>query len=217
MSQKIFHLFDLDGTVIDSLHRVKPCLKEGGDLDLAMYRREACTHDKIMSDELLPLVDKMRGLIAAGESVGICTARSMNKSDYIFLRQHGIKTAFIASRDRIHKFFPADMVKAICYSGDAAYKAAWLQMLKATRPEATIHLYDDHDGVLEAAARLGVTAFDAKTLNDQLDKAFMWGMQEAISQMEQEQGDQEELLSDASMFAGVYPDAHEVQTFGALS
>lgn len=218
MKLSIFHLFDLDGTVIDSFHRVAPCLKANGDLDLPMYRREACTHEKVMRDELLPLVDKMRALIAAGESVGICTARSMNKSDYVFLRQHGIKTAFIASRDRIHKYFPADMVKAICYSGDAAYKAAWLQMLKATRPEATIHLYDDHDGVLEAAARLGVTVFDAKSLNDQLDKAFMMGMQEAISQMEQERLDEHDaiLFEDSELFDGLFPDPHEAQTYGAL-
>lgn len=217
MEQKIFHLFDLDGTVIDSFHRVQPCLKEGGDLDLAKYRREACTHDKIMCDELLPLVEHMRALIQSGESVGICTARSMRKSDYVFLRQHGVKTPFIASRDRIHKFFPADMVKAICHSGDAAYKAAWLQMLKATRPESVIHLYDDHLGVLDAAKALGVVTFNATTINEQLDRAYKLGMVEGISQCEQEQWEQEELLSDVDMFDGIYPDAHEVQTFGPLN
>ena len=211
MSQKIFHLFDLDGTVIDSLHRVKPCLKEGGDLDLAMYRREACTHDKIMSDELLPLVDHMRALIQSGESVGICTARSMRKSDYIFLRQHGVKTPFIASRDRIHKFFPADMVQAICQSGDAAYKAAWLHMLKATRPETMIHLYDDHEGVLAAAASLGVVTFDAKSINERLDLAFRQGMQEALDQQAQDDFD---MLPDESL---PLFDDHDALTFGPLS
>lgn len=216
MKQSIFHLFDLDGTVINSFHRVKPCLKEGGDLDLAKYRREACTHDKVMRDELLPLVEHMKALIASGEQVGICTARSMNKSDYVFLRQNGIRTPFIASRDRIHKHFPADMVQAICQSGDAAYKAAWLQMLKATRPESTIHLYDDHDGVLAAAARLGVVTFDAKTINQQLDRAYALGLAEGAAQVEQEQWEQEQLLSDADMFDGVYPDDHQALTFGAI-
>lgn len=216
MQQSIFHLFDLDGTVIDSFHRVKPCLKDGGDLDLVKYRQEACTHDKIMSDELLPLVEHMRALIQSGESVGICTARSMRKSDYVFLRQHGVKTPFIASRDRIHKFFPADMVQAICHSGDAAYKAAWLQMLKATRPETVIHLYDDHLGVLEAAKALGVVTFNATTINEQLDTAFRLGMLEGISQAEQEQWEQDDTLSDSDLFDGIFPDEHEAQTFGAL-
>lgn len=190
---QIFHLFDLDGTVIDSFHRVKPCLKDNGDLDLAKYKSEACQHDKIMNDQTLPLIETMRALIKAGEQVGICTARNMSKSDYVFLRQHGIKTAFIASRDRIYKYFPADMVKAICNSEDAAYKAAWLHMLKATRPEPVIHLYDDHDGVLEAAKRIGVIAFDSKVINDQLDKAYKAGMMEIIQQMEQDDFDYMEI------------------------
>ena len=209
---RILHLFDLDGTAIDSLHRVAPCLKEGGDLDLAMYRREACTHDKIMADRLLPLADHMKALIDKGEPVGILTARRMGKSDYVFLRQHGIKTAFIASRDRIHKHFPPDMVKAICSSGDAAYKSAWIHMLKANRPELSLHLYDDHDGVLEAAKALGVTCFDSKTINEQLNIAFKLGMMEGISQCEQEQWEQEQFLSAVVMF-----DDHDALTFGPLS
>lgn len=216
IKQTIFHLFDLDGTVIDSFHRIKPCLKDNGDLDLDKYKREACQHDLIMQDELLPLVDSMRALIAAGEAVGILTARRMSKSDYVFLRQHGIKTAFIASRDRIHKYFPADMVKAICSSGDAAYKSSWLHMLKATRPELALHLYDDHDGVLEAAKALGVTCFDSKTINEQLDLAFKAGMQAAIDQ--QEQDDFEiYMMEDAEIFNNIFPDAHEIETFGALN
>lgn len=217
MKQSIFHLFDLDGTVIDSFHRVKPCLKEGGDLDLAKYRKEACSHEKVMQDELLPLVEHMRALIASGEQVGICTARHMSKSDYVFLRQHGVRTPFIASRDRIHKFFPAEMVRAICNSGDAAYKAAWLQMLKATRPESTIHLYDDHLGVLEAAKALGVVTFNATVLNEQLDKAYALGLAEGAAQAEQEAWEQEETLTDAEMFGGVFPDDHEALTFGAIT
>ena len=152
---RILHLFDLDGTAVDSFHRVAPCLGANGDLNLHRYRAEACTHEKIMADQLLPLADHMKALIDSGESVGICTARSMRKSDYIFLRQHGLKTALIASRDRLHKAFPPDMARALMRSGDAAYKTAWLQHLKATRTETMIHLYDDHDGVLEAAKALG--------------------------------------------------------------
>lgn len=218
MSRSIFHLFDLDGTAIDSFHRVEPCLKVGGDLDLAKYKREACTHDLIMKDRLLPLADHMRALIAMGAKVGICTARSMNKSDYVFLRQNGLKTAFIASRDQIHKHFPADMVKAICYSGDAAYKAAWLQMLKTTRPEFSIHLYDDHDGVLEAAARLGVTTFDAKELNRALDQAYAAGLAEGITQAEQMFYDDLDavMFEESQLFGDMFPDDHVCQTFGKV-
>lgn len=205
---KTLHLFDLDGTAIDSFHRVAPCLEANGDLNLNRYRAEACQHEKIMADKLLPLADHMRALIEQGESVGICTARFMRKSDYVFLRQHGLKTALIASRDRLHKAFPPEMAQAIMRSGDAAYKSAWLQYLKATRPETTIHLYDDHDGVLAAAASLGVVTFDAKTINERLDLAFRQGMQTALDQQVQDDFD---LMPDESLLIG---DDHESQTFG---
>ena len=205
---RILHLFDLDGTDIDSLHRVAPCLEANGDLNLPRYRAEACQHDKIMADRLLPLADHMRALIEKGESVGICTARFMRKSDYVFLRQHGLKTALIASRDRLHKAFPPEMVQAIIRSDDAAYKSAWLQHLKATRTETVIHLYDDHEGVLAAAASLGVVTFDAKTLNERLDLAFRQGMQEAFDQQVQDDFD---LMPDEALLVG---DDHEAQKFG---
>lgn len=207
---KILHLFDLDGTAIDSLHRVAPCLEANGDLNLPRYRAEACQHEKIMADRLLPLADHMKSLIDKGESVGICTARFMRKSDYVFLRQHGLKTALIASRDRLHKAFPPDMAQAIMRSGDAAYKSAWLQHLKATRTETTIHLYDDHDGVLDAAKALGVVTFNATTINEQLNNAFKLGMMEALDQQAQEDFD---MLPDESL---PLFDDHDAPTFGAI-
>ena len=181
-----FHLFDLDGTVIDSFHRIKPCLKENGDLDLNKYKKGACQHSLIMQDELLPLIDYMKELIKSGEQVGICTARFMNKSDYYFLRKNGIKTSFIASRDQLHKHFDPVMAQALIRSGDAVYKAAWLQRVKVLRPELSISLYDDHDGVIHMARSLGVTCFDSKALNNRLDAAFKAGMLEIIEQLERE-------------------------------
>lgn len=200
----IFHLFDLDGTAIDSFHRVQPCLDINGDLNLEQYKATACTHHQIMADRLLPLATYMRTLIKEGEKVGVCTARNLTKSDYVFLRQHGLKTAFIASRDRIHRYFPADMVKGICHSGDANYKAAWLRLLMNIQPCQTIHLYDDHDGVLAKAKELGVVTFDAKRINKMLNESFKLGMEEALNQMLE---DDQDLLS-------LLEDDHEALTFG---
>ena len=75
---KPFHIFDLDGTVIDSFKRIAPCMLPNGDLDLDRYRREACTHDKIQGDQLLPLYQQMRQLLNTGADVAICTARLLN-------------------------------------------------------------------------------------------------------------------------------------------
>lgn len=183
MIAQTLHLFDLDGTTIDSFHRVQPCLKENGDLDLNRYRAEACKHDLIMGDKLLPLAGYMRRLIEAGEPVGILTARQLSKSDYVYLRQNGLRTALIASRDRLAKAFPHDLAKTLYNSGDAAYKSAWLQHIKATRSEPAIRLYDDHDGVLSAARQLGVTAFDAKTLNAMMNESYKSGMTDCLDQI----------------------------------
>ena len=121
------HIFDLDGTTIDSFHRVKPCLKSDGDLDIQMYRDHACSHDQIKKDTLLPLAAYMQDLIQAGKPVVICTARKMSKTDYVFLRQNKIKPNFICSRDQLFKRFNSDHAKQIFYMKDADYKRHWLQ------------------------------------------------------------------------------------------
>jgi len=173
--QKPFHLFDLDGTVIDSFKRIEPCLKSNGDLDLAKYRAEACTHDKIQSDTLLPLYQTMRDLLDAGEDVGICTARLMSKSDYFYLRKIGLKRArFIASRDRLARYFGMQ-APTIYRMGDADYKKQWLDLLQGMFRDRPFVVYDDHGGVLAMAARLGCRTIDAKQYNALARKYFNFG------------------------------------------
>ena len=173
---KPFHLFDLDGTVIDSFQRIAPCLKANGDLDLDLYRATACTHDAIQSDRLLPLYSKMLGLIGSRATVGICTARLMSKSDYYFLRKIGLKRVnFIASRDRLAKYFGATAPE-IYSMKDADYKARWLDLLQGMYRGRDFIVYDDHDGVLAMAARKGVRTVDAKQYNDLARQYFGMGL-----------------------------------------
>ena len=172
---KTFHLFDLDGTVIDSLQRIAPCLLPNGDLDLDRYRREACTHDKIQTDRLLPLYQTMRDLLDAGEDVGICTARLMSKSDYFYLRKNGLRRArFIASRDRLARYFgmQAPMIYRL---GDAEYKKRWIDLLQGMYRDRPFVVYDDHGGVLDMATRLGCRTIDAKQYNALARKYFNFG------------------------------------------
>lgn len=160
-----FHLFDLDGTVIDSFKRIAPCLKSNGDLDLDLYRATACNHDAIQTDTLLPLYSQMIGLINSGDSVGICTARLMSKSDYYFLRKIGLKRVnFIASRDRLARYFGAE-APTIYSMNDAAYKAKWIDLMQGMYRDRQFIVYDDHHGVLNMAARKGIRTVDAKQYN----------------------------------------------------
>ena len=172
---KPFHIFDLDGTVIDSFQRIAPCLLPNGDLDLDRYRREACTHDKIQGDQLLPLYQQMRQLINTGADVGICTARLMGKSDYFYLRKIGLKRVrFIASRDRLARYF-GTQAPTIYRLGDADYKRQWLDLLQGLFRDRPFIVYDDHGGVLDMAARLGCRTVDAKQYNALARKYFSFG------------------------------------------
>ncbi|MFP9219739.1 hypothetical protein, partial [Enterococcus faecalis] len=75
-------IWDLDGTIINSFHRVAPCFDSEGNLDLNKYKNEACKHDLIMQDTLLPLVTYMRQCMNDANTLNIiCTARLMSKSD----------------------------------------------------------------------------------------------------------------------------------------
>lgn len=176
MNNNPLHVFDLDGTVIDSFKRIAPCLKDNGDLDLAKYRAEACTHDKIQTDTLLPLYQQMRQLINTGADVAICTARRMGKSDYYFLRKAGLKRVkFIASRDRLARHFGEDAPR-IYKMTDAEYKAQWLDLLAGMYRGRPFVVYDDHEGVLNMAARLGCRTVDAKQYNNLAKNYFNMGL-----------------------------------------
>lgn len=174
------YIFDLDKTVINSDHRT-PYI--GQDLDLAAYR-EMQTHDNIMKDELLPLASYMKQLMAQGETVAIVTARRMIKSDYIYLRQNGLKAVHICSRDKLFKCFDNVTAKMIYNLGDAAYKWHWFNHLQQRFPLAQFTVYDDHKGVLNVAKQFGFHAFDAVAINEMLahflDIGFSMGFEEGF-------------------------------------
>lgn len=187
------HIFDLDGTTIDSFHRVAPCLTSTGDLDLQKYRNFACVHELIMNDDLLPLAGYMRTLMQQGKPVVICTARKMANSDYVFLRKNKMKSSFICSRDQLFKRFPSDQAKLFYGMKDADYKRQWLQYLQGMYPLHNMIIYDDHAGVLEMAQQFGITALDAKALNNISNASYKTGFMDALDYFEAEA---DELIQD---------------------
>lgn len=180
------HVFDLDGTTIDSAHRVQPCLTTTGDLDLQLYHDQACSHDQVKQDTLLPLARYMQDLMQAGKPVVICTARKMSKTDYVFLRQNKMKPNFICSRDQLFKRFNSDHARQIYNMHDADYKRHWLHYLQGMYPLHNMIIYDDHAGVLEMAQQLGITALDAKALNGISNASYKDGFVDAWDAFEAE-------------------------------
>lgn len=169
---KVVKIWDLDGTVINSFHRVAPCFDNEGNLNLAKYMSEACHHDKIMGDSLLPLVEYMKESFNDSSVVNIiCTARLMRKSDYYYLRKQGLRgrginNSRILSRDVLARHFELDSIKEIYNSKDAAYKTAYFDLIKQWYPSAAITMIDDNQSVLRAAADAGLMTLDAVAVND---------------------------------------------------
>lgn len=171
--QKV-NIWDLDGTVINSYHRVLPCLDTAGNLNLQMYKEQACKHELIQQDGLLPLVELMRqSMNNPGEINYIVTARLMSKSDYYFLRTQQLRgrgkdNIQVFARDTLHKFFDADKVKDIYMSGDAKYKRNYFELIRQRHGNDNVAytVYDDHQGVLAVAREMGFNAVDATVIND---------------------------------------------------
>lgn len=197
--QQIKHvnIWDLDGTVINSFHRVAPCLDSAGNLDLNKYKNEACQHELIQNDTLLPLVELMRSKMNKPDTINyIVTARLMSKSDYYFLRKQGLRgrgndNIQVFSRDTIHKFTAPENVKAIYSSGDANYKAFYFDLITAKHGRNGVHytMYDDHLGVLEKAAEYGFNAINATHLNDMLEIGIKLASESFLDETIQEEGD----------------------------
>ena len=86
----MLYIYDLDGTVIDSSHRLGD-----GSLDDWFANN---TPDKIARDRLLPLAQHLQMQNKKGNATAVCTSRQMTDADYMFLKRNNIDPVFILSR-----------------------------------------------------------------------------------------------------------------------
>ena len=151
----MIYIFDLDHTVIDSSHR--QLTRADGSLDLDHWI-ENCTREKIYQDKLLPLAKLMRSAYAQGHQVIVCTARVLSVWDHAFLADNNLKAHAILSR-------PMG-----CADADSVLKENLLfdyfQGVPLARWTRDAVFYDDNQGVLEMAKKLGIRARDAVELNN---------------------------------------------------
>jgi 3-deoxy-D-manno-octulosonate 8-phosphate phosphatase KdsC-like HAD superfamily phosphatase len=105
------------------------------------------------------------------KEVAIITARRMTKSDYVMLRKHGIKTAFIGARDKLHRVEHISNCPVSHFKmSDDEYKRIWFKHIKEYYPleDYDIYMYDDKEHVLKVAQEEGFHAIDAILLNKML-------------------------------------------------
>ena len=155
------YIFDLDGTIIDSSHRINflPC----GSLDLEKWK-EKSTKENIFNDTLLPLYSKLNSVYKNGDIVILCTAREMGKWDYEFIFTHGIFHDKIISRPKGNNL------------KDHTLKAMQLHHFWQLRPYRDKHkiFYDDNMANCRAIDDLGnryakyckTSVYNAQTINE---------------------------------------------------
>ena len=156
-------IFDLDGTVIDSDHR--KATKSDGSLDLDHWF-ENNVPEKVLADSLLPLADSMRQIYAAGHTVIVCTARSIQTPEI----QAAHDKFFLDNNIPFHVFLnrePGNM------ESDATLKVRLLETYFqslgfSSAREATPIMFDDNLKVITAMMEIGITCFNAIKYNQRL-------------------------------------------------
>jgi hypothetical protein len=156
-----YKIWDLDGTVIDSSHRYSTLAN--GDIDLPRWIADN-TKANIEQDKLLPLARLMRSNYRQGDTVIICTARVLGIHDHCFLADHGIKANFILSRAIGDNRGDAEMKRAKLIALFADLKIPFARWTR----NATF--YDDNQGVLDMAEKIGIRTRNAVKLNLQLTR-----------------------------------------------
>ena len=153
----MLYIFDLDGTVIDSSHRQNTL--PDGSLDLAHWI-ENNTVDKILSDSLLPLAEKMREV--RSDTVAVITARVIQDADLAFLNRHGLKFDYLFSRAQGNDT-PDDILKK-----RAILKLARKLQRSMNWMRKNTVFFDDNLAVLDIMASMGIKTINATLANERL-------------------------------------------------
>ena len=143
-------IFDLDGTVIDSSHRLGDTLDDW---------RRMNTPANVAKDQPLPLLDQMRDAIDDRLDVIICTSRVMSGRDFRWLDDHGIRGVDILARDpsdnRHCGFFKLALLKD--YADSIGY--TWARFRK------TSIMFDDSIDVQNTLRSVGLRVIDPVNYN----------------------------------------------------
>ena len=145
-------VFDLDQTVVNSLHRTS--FDKNGKVNIPEYIRNQ-TKENIMKDTVLPLADLWKKEYKNNTFIVVCTARKMTKFDYDFLENNELFFHEIYERGNVPSKYAS--------LPDSLYKSKCLKKYKNT--EYTF--YDDSEEVINLFKGYpNVTMVDAKYVNE---------------------------------------------------
>lgn len=102
------HIYDMDGTIVSSLHRFRT--GKNGKIDLQHWI-DNCTPEMIAKDSLLPLAEQYKQHLADPEIyVVIATARYMQQADFDYIRDNlGMPNKIIHRHAKNNHMRGADM------------------------------------------------------------------------------------------------------------
>ena len=144
-------IFDLDGTTVDSSHRL-------GDT-LADWRRMN-TPANIMQDKPLPLAEQLRQAIRDGLDVVILTSRVMGINDKNWLHFHGLMAPLVLSRH------PSDTRPAGEYKLAKMAELAIRKRISMADLKASAVLWDDDNDVQQTLRGAGFRVIDPVNYNE---------------------------------------------------
>ena len=149
-------IFDLDGTTVDSSHRLGETLADW---------RRMNTPTNIMQDKPLPLAEQMRQAIRDGLDVVILTSRVMGINDKNWLHFHGLMAPLVLSRH------PSDTRPAGEYKLAKMAELAIRKRISMADLKASAVLWDDDADVQQTLRGAGFRVVDPVNYNQRNEVA----------------------------------------------
>ena len=144
------YIFDLDGTVIDSSHRLGDSLDDWRRLNTA---------DNIAADSCLPLFDQMLDAINDNLDVIICTSRVMGKYDFQWLQANGVDGVTILCRDSSDDRHCGFFKLALLHDYAKSLGMTWARFRR------TSMMFDDSRDVQKTLRSVGLRVIDPVNYN----------------------------------------------------
>lgn len=157
----MFHIFDLDGTLINSSHR--SVTDSGGNLNLAQWI-ENSTPEKVAKDGLLPMVGIIRKVNMLRNDIILLTARVMGPPDFIFLVDNSIPHHKVISRPNGCKMKDAELKDIQLRMYAQSRGISWVQFCQRAI------VYDDNQSVLKRLSSIGLNTVDSVKINAKLQR-----------------------------------------------
>ena len=144
------YIFDLDGTVIDSSHRLGDSLDDW---------RRMNTPANVAKDQPLPLLDQMRDAIADDLDVIICTSRVMSTYDFQWLQANGVDGVTILCRDSSDDRHCGFFKLALLHDYAKSLGMTWARFRR------TSIMFDDSPDVQNTLRSVGLRVIDPVNYN----------------------------------------------------